>query len=171
MNRCAECGFDWDGDDSAAVIRKAGERYPRPLSRFLAGEDPDTVLRTRPEPGVWSALEYACHTRDMFRFYGDRVERVLTEERPQLSGSDVDELAANYNREDPAAVAAALTAAAVALADRLDGADTAAWDRIGIGSDGDERTIRVLARRAAHEAHHHLLDVGRVLRAVREGST
>ena len=170
MFRCDECGFDWEGDDSADVIRKAGERFPRPLSRFLDGEDPDAVLRTRPAPDVWSALEYTAHVRDMFEFYGGRVERVLAEDRPQLAGHDVDELARGYNAEDPADVAAALTTRATALADRLDGLDASQWARMGIGSEGDERTVAVLARRAAPEAHHHMLDVGRVLRRVRQGS-
>jgi len=39
---------------------------------------------------------------------------------------------------------------------------------VGIGSDGDERTVHELAGRLVHEGHHHLLDVGRSLRAVRE---
>lgn len=168
MHRCDECGFDWDGDDSVDVIRKAGERFPRPLSRFLDGEDPDLVLRTRPSPQTWSALEYSAHVRDMFEFYGGRIERVLTEDRPQFEGHDVDELARGYNDEDPATVAAELTKAATALSDRLEALDDAQWARVGIGSEGDERTVAVLARRAAHEAHHHMLDVGRVLRSVRQ---
>jgi hypothetical protein len=104
----------------------------------------------------------------MFRFYGERIERVLTEDRPQLEGSDVDELARGYNDEEPTIVADALSASAFALADRLDGLEPLEWTRVGIGIDGDERTVTVLARRAAHEAHHHMLDVGRVLRAVRQ---
>jgi hypothetical protein len=39
--------------------------------------------------------------------------------------------------------------------------DDAAWGRVGIGSEGDERTVLVLARRAAHEVVHHLMDVER----------
>jgi hypothetical protein len=44
--------------------------------------------------------------------------------------------------------------------------DTDQWARVAIGSDGDERTVLTLARRAAHEAHHHALDIRRVLAAV-----
>ena len=48
------------------------------------------MLRTRPEPTVWSALEYAAHTRDAFTFYAERIERVLNEDRPQLTPFDFD---------------------------------------------------------------------------------
>jgi hypothetical protein len=171
VSRCDECGFDWDGVESADTIRKFGERFPRPLTRFLNDEDPDIVLRTRPEPAVWSALEYAAHTRDAFAFYADRIRRAVTEDRPQFVLMNPDRLCEErrYNEEDPAATASGLSGAATELADVLDGLDDAQWQRIGIGVDGDERTVSRLARRAAHEGHHHMLDVGRVLRRVREG--
>jgi hypothetical protein len=170
LRRCEECGFDWDGTDSVDVIRAAAERYPRPLSRLLTGEDPDVVLRTRPEPRVWSALEYAGHVRDTLDFYCDRVERAVTEDRPQFGPLDHEALCEErrYNEEDAVRTAAGVTEAAVKLADYLDGLDDDQWDRVGLGTDGDERTVRELARRAAHESHHHLLDIGRVLRAVRQ---
>jgi hypothetical protein len=167
---CEECGYDWDDDAPADGLRKYAERFPRPLSRFLKDEDPDVVLRTRPEPTVWSALEYAAHTRDAFGFYAERIERVLTEDQPQLAPFDFAEAAEKraYNDEDPATVAAALALVANDLADRLDALEASQWERIGIGSEGDERTVRRLARSAAHEGHHHMLDVGRVLRHVRQ---
>ena len=74
---------------------------------------------------------------------------------------------ARYNEQDPEAVATALAGAAGALADRVDGLDADKWTRVGIGSDGDERTVLVLVRRAVHEGQHHLLDIGRVSRSVR----
>ena len=51
--RCEECGFDSDGLDPSGLIeqlRKFPTRYRAPLTRFLPGEDPDLVLRTRPSP-------------------------------------------------------------------------------------------------------------------------
>jgi hypothetical protein len=172
MTRCEECGFDWEVTpaDAIAGLRAAAERFPRPLSRFLSNEDPDVILRTRPEPAVWSALEYAAHTRDAFAFYDDRITRVLSEDHPQLVRADFDILCEerHYIDEDPATVAEGLAGVGRALADRLDALDDAQWERVGIGVDGDTRTVLVLARRAAHEAAHHLLDMGRVLRHVRQ---
>jgi len=41
------------------------------------------------------------------------------------------------------------------------------WERAGT-RDGEHRTVLDLARRGVHEGTHHLLDIGRVLRAVRQ---
>jgi hypothetical protein len=171
---CEECGFDWDATGPAEAVEmlgRLGPRYRAPLTRFLAGEDPDALLRTRPAPGVWSALEYAVHAAVAVDWYGDRVRRVLTEDRPRLpaygfaAACDAD----RYNERDPAETVDAVAAACRGLVALLDGLEEGGWARVGLGSDGDERTVLVLARRAAHEAHHHLLDIGRVLRRTRGG--
>ena len=173
MTRCEECGFDWEcaGTEAAAEVRGAGKRFVAPLTRFLPGEDGDGLVRTRPEPTVWSALEYAVHMRDALDFYAQRISRVLTEDRPQMHAVGFDAACEErrYNEEDVARVVAQMSQVSTHLADLLDTLDDASWARIGIGSDGDERTVLTLARRAAHECHHHLLDVGRGLRRVRAG--
>ena len=71
--RCDECGFVYaevSPEDAAEKLRSFGRRYRAPLTRFLAGEDGDTMLRQRPEEGVWSALEYAAHVRDVLALWG-----------------------------------------------------------------------------------------------------
>ena len=171
--RCEECGFDWDEtgpSELPTAIRDLGRRFTPPLTRFLPSDDADAVVRARPAEGVWSALEYAAHTRDALRFYQGRIDRVLAEDRPQLEAWGHDEVAVRerYNEQDPAAVQVELADAATGLADVLDGVDAQAWQRVGLGIDGDERTVTVLARRALHEGVHHLLDVGRSLRAARQ---
>ena len=49
MERCEECGFD-PADlrpaDMVVAIRSFGRRYQAPLTRGLAGEDLDTIVRT-----------------------------------------------------------------------------------------------------------------------------
>jgi hypothetical protein len=169
---CEECGFDWGAvgpAEAVTALRSCARRYQPPLTRFLPGEEPDVVLRTRPEPVVWSALEYAVHVGVALAWYQQRIQRVLDEDRPQLAAygfgpaCDRD----RYNERDAAEAVAGVASAAEALADLLDGLDQSAWERLGIGSDGDDRTVLALARRAVHEGHHHLLDIGRVLRRVR----
>jgi hypothetical protein len=169
--RCEECGYDWEQapDEAVTQLRTFGRRFRAPLTRFLPGEDPDTVLRTRPDPATWSVLEYAAHTRDVFGFYDERVARVLAEDRPQLAAFGFDAACAErrYNEQDPSQVADELDAAAESLAGRAAGATPADWSRVGLGSDGDERSVLALVRRAVHDGHHHLLDIGRVSRRVR----
>ena len=173
--RCDECGFDGDAmanADLAEACRKFAKRYRAPLTRFLPNEDGDAVLRRRPAPEVWSALEYAAHTRDVFAFYRERIERVLAEDRPTLHavGFGDREEEQTYNDEDPATTADGVTGEAAAVASLLESLDADAWQRVGLASDGSgaERTVRVLAERVVHDAHHHLLDIGRSLRAARE---
>jgi hypothetical protein len=172
VTTCDECGFDWDGgpDQLISALASLPRRFVAPVTRFLPGEDGDAVVRTRPEPSVWSALEYVAHVRDALLFYEQRIRRVLAEDRPHLAayGFDAACEARHYNHEIPADAAEAVGQAATSLADLLGSLREDAWGRVGIGSEGDERTVLVLARRAAHEGHHHLLDVGRGLRHVRE---
>lgn len=170
--RCEECGFDYealDPSDVPAAIRSFARRYRAPLSRFLPGEDGDALVRERPAPDTWSALEYAAHVRDVFAAYDRWIGRCLTEDRPVLDGPTPDALAAErrYNEEDPAAVAEAVAANAERLAATVEAVPAGGWDRIGLRRD-EERSVRFTARRAVHEGSHHLLDIGRGLRAVRE---
>src|SRR5438445_724088 len=107
--RCEECGFEYDSvqpADAVTQIRRFPKRYRAPLTRLLPGEDV-AILRTRPEPTTWSALEYAAHVRDIFGAYGERIQRTLAEDRPVFDGMDPDTLAVEgrYNEQDPEIVA------------------------------------------------------------------
>lgn len=171
---CGECGFDARAMSDADLVGACSSfvrKYRPPLTRFLPGEDGPSVVRRRPSAEVWSALEYAAHTRDVFAFYRERIERVLAEHRPLLTAVGFDDLAetAAYNDEDPSVVADAVTAEAAALAATLSAVTDEGWARVGLASDGsgDERSVRLLAERAVHDATHHLLDIGRSLRAAR----
>jgi hypothetical protein len=173
---CDECGFDapsMTDDDLVAALGSFGRRFRAPVTRFLPGEDGAVVVRARPAPDVWSALEYVAHVRDVLAFYRERVARVLAEDRPLLEavgfGARPEE--AGYHELDPVTVAGELAVEADALAALLGPLPPDGWARVGLASDGSgaERSVRVLAERAVHDAHHHLLDVGRSLRAARSG--
>jgi hypothetical protein len=169
---CDECGFDYEAlatADIPAAIRSFARRYRAPLTRFLPGEDGDALVRARPQPATWSALEYAAHVRDVFENYGRWIDQTLSEDRPVLEGPGPEELAVErrYNSDDPAAVADALAENAERLAATVEAVPPDGWDRVG-RRRGDERSVLLSARRAVHEGSHHLLDVGRGLRAVRD---
>lgn len=171
-NECEACGFSDEGiapADVVAALRGFGRRYRAPLTRFLSGEDGDALLRTRPAPDVWSALEYACHVRDVLRWYDERVGAALVEDRPEMLGPTPDEAAERdrYNEQDPAAAAGALAANAERLAATFESMPDSGWERIYFRR-GYEWTVLFTARRSMHEGSHHLLDIGRGLRAVRE---
>lgn len=114
---------------------------------------------------MWSALEYTAHLRDALAWYGARIHRVLAEPTPQLAGFDFRAACESraYNDDPPDVTRSGLREAGEALAGELRGLDTPQWERVGLGSDGSPRTVATLARRAAHEASHHLVDVQKVL--------
>jgi hypothetical protein len=170
--RCEECGFEYESvgpADIPGAIRSFVKRYRAPLTRFLPGEDGDAILRRRPEPDTWSPLEYAAHMRDVFARYDGWIQRCLEEERPVLLGASPHELAAagRYNEDDPAGVADALATNAQRLATTVEAVPDDGWDRTGRRRD-EEWSVLLMSRRVVHEGGHHLLDIGRGLRAGRE---
>lgn len=172
--QCAECGLVYESvppGDAVVAIRSFARRYRAPLSRGLADEDLDEVVRRKPAPDVWSALEYACHVRDVFLVQRLRIERALVEDAPVFEPMGRDERAVDdrYNEQDRDVVADALAVNAEALAVTLAGVDAGDWTRTAIYPfpQPTERTLLWVSRHTVHEGTHHLLDIGRVLRAVR----
>ena len=171
MERCEECGFD-PADllpaDMVVAIRSFGRRYQAPLTRGLAGEDLDAIVQASPGPGVWSAVEYASHVTDVFRTFDDRVRFALAGEEPDDPVVDWEALVAaaspGLKREQ---VAEDLADAADSLATTLAELNGHEWAFPGLTGRGREVKVVELATIAVHEGSHHLLDIGRVLRAAR----
>ena len=168
---CAECGFDFDATDPSTVgerIAKTGKRLRAPLTRGLKDEDLDAVLRTRPEPDHWSALEYACHIRDAMNLNVERFKILETEDRPEFVAWDIEGSVTerNYNGQDPTAVADEIDAVAEALVAAFDAVPADGWDKFGVRGEL-EFSRDWMARNVQHEVEHHLLDIGRTLRTVR----
>jgi hypothetical protein len=171
---CEECGFDY-GEVSVAEaiagIRELGRKCEAPLTRGLKGESLDDLLRAHPLEGTWSALEYACHIRDVLAVQRERVTTALVEDdyAPKPMRRDERVTEDRYNEQDPRAVVAAITANGVALADTFDALTPGQWTRTMTYNYPvkEVRTLEWIAVHTLHEGRHHLLDVGRVLRAAR----
>ena len=152
---CPECGFDTMGFPAEAVpgmIMANAAAWPPAL---------EGDARTRPEPDKWSPLEYACHVRDVFRLYDQRLELMLSRDDPLFPNWDQDETAVadRYGEQDPAEVAAALRRAAFAIAGRFETVTGDQWRRTGARSDGARFTVETFARYLVHDPVHHLYDV------------
>ena len=149
-------------------MRSFPRRYREKLLGFTddTDQDPDAVVRRRPEPSVWSALEYTAHVRDMLEWMADAIRRMNHEREPTVDAFDPDQRALDdrYNDQDPVHVLDGLTAAADRLAVVLRDVDAGDWDRLGHFPWGS-RDMLTMARNAVHEGAHHLRDVDRVLRA------
>ena len=157
---CPECGFDASTLDPGAVagmVRDNAAAWRGVLSR------PRDQLTVRPSDDRWSALEYACHVRDVLRLYDQRLALMLTEDDPDFANWDQDETATaeRYNDQDPADVATGIDDAARAIADRFDSVVGSAWQRTGNRSDGASFTVDTFARYFIHDPVHHLDDVAR----------
>ena len=67
MERCEQSGFVYEDDGFEAVpgeLVELGSRCATVLRHAMAGPLLAARLTRRPEPEVWSVLEYACHICD-----------------------------------------------------------------------------------------------------------
>lgn len=152
---CAECGWQpIELSDAPALLRASVERWRTAMSRPGAS--------TRPDPAVWSPVEYACHTRDMVRLLGERTQAMLDAGDPQFTDWDGDAKAVElaYWQADPTATAADYATCADATISVLDSVRAGQWSRPGHRSDGMPFTVATLTQYLMHEVEHHLHDVG-----------
>jgi hypothetical protein len=110
---------------------------------------------------AWSSLEYACHVRDVYARYADRIEAMLNEDDPLYPNWDQDAsaIAEGYDEQDPETVVGNLRANAEALAGRLERITVAQWERPGRRSDGASFTVNSISRYMIHDPIHHVWDV------------
>jgi hypothetical protein len=174
MDRCEPCQFVYSDVDATALPERFtsfGARYRAvllPPDRSAAWPG---ILRTRPEEGVWSALEYACHVRDVFLVQRDRLYIALVEDKPAFAPMHRDRRVtlARYNQQDPEEVAEQLSLAARLIAQAFGALDAAQLQRRCIYNfpAPAERSLLWVGQHAVHEGEHHLRDVERVLTRVR----
>jgi len=158
---CPECGFvaaDVARDDLGRLVRDDAAGWAAVLGQPGATDRPDET--------TWSALEYACHVRDVHRIFGGRLALMLDEDEPTFANWDQDVTAVEdrYDLQDPETVATELVAAAAAVATTYDGlrrATEETWARRGLRSNGSEFTVDSLARYHLHDVLHHSHDVRR----------
>src|SRR5919112_2502352 len=87
--RCEDCGLAAGEVDPQTVADRA----------YVAAEEWVQILRSspavevRPEPGVWSPLEYGCHVRDVYQVFDERVALLLAEDHASFANWDQNETA------------------------------------------------------------------------------
>jgi hypothetical protein len=159
VQSCPACGFDASAcshTDVADLIRANAAEW-----QGLA--DDGRIVAGRPDPQTWSSLEYACHVRDVFARFDQRMALMLAEDDPLFPNWDQDATADEdgYDEQDPSTVITDLVANAHAIASRLDGIEGEQWDRPGRRSDGSAFTLASLSRYLVHDPIHHVWDVTR----------
>ncbi|HET8879575.1 MAG TPA: DinB family protein [Arthrobacter sp.] len=153
---CPECGFDAAASTPATAPGQLASMLPRWRAVLRR---PDAT--ERPDPDTWSALEYACHVRDVFTVFDHRLDLMLTTDGARFGNWDQDQAAVDqdYAAADPAEVSAALTAEGEQVAASFSRVPVQDWDRTGLRSNGSSFTVLTLAQYFLHDVVHHLHDV------------
>jgi SAM-dependent methyltransferase len=160
---CPDCGFAAPGLDLARL--PGAIRDNATLWEVVLGTDDAAV---RPDPHVWSPLEYACHVRDVNELFARRVRQMLAEDDPAFENWDQDRAAvdADYGSQKPVVVASEVVASADVVAALYESVAGDQWQRAGTRSNGDRFTVDTLARYHLHDLVHHAHDVSHVTKRV-----
>ncbi|MCU1435435.1 MAG: methyltransferase type 12 [Pseudarthrobacter sp.] len=153
---CPECSFDASTVTPSTVPGTVESMLPRWRAVLRRPE-----VTERPDEDTWSALEYACHVRDVFALFDQRLNLMLESEDARFADWDQDLTAVekDYANADPAVVSAELTAEGEQIAESFAGVRESEWGRKGLRSNGSEFTVLTLAQYFLHDVVHHLHDV------------
>lgn len=154
--RCPECGFDASTFPSTEV----GTRLRDEVAVWRAALS-EPGCTARPDAATWSAVEYACHVRDVCSLYDRRLQLMLSEDDPLFMNWDQDETAVDqgYEDQDPDEVLKGIEVAAEQVAASFDDVRDEQWQRPGRRSDGAVFTVDTFARYFVHDVVHHGWDV------------
>ena len=125
---CPECHFDASSATPATVPGSIESLIPRWLAVLRR---PDAAQR--PDDHTWSALEYACHVRDVFALFDQRLNLMLAEDDARFEDWDQDRTAIekDYANADPAEVGRELAAEGHQAAESFAGVHEDDWGRKG----------------------------------------
>lgn len=163
MERCDSCEFvyaDHVGDDLIENIRLLGPKF-----RAILVDDAVTLeaLHWRSASQEWSAIEYACHVRDVLLVQRERLFLALVEDTPTFVPMYREERARldSYNTQLPQIIAVQIGVAADLFANACMNLDAASWERTCIYNfpNPTPRTLRWLGAHTLHEGEHHLRDI------------
>jgi DNA segregation ATPase FtsK/SpoIIIE, S-DNA-T family len=174
VDRCEQCDFMYDElgiSELPDTIRSLGTAYRSRLESGVDDAEQGRLLRRRPAPQVWSALEYSCHFRDVLLAQRERLYLALVEDTPRFWSIHRDErvILARYSDDSLEEVAPEVDLAANLIARAFARLDDAQWQRrciYGYPAPA-RRTVAWLARHTVHEGRHHLRDIDNVIRATR----
>jgi hypothetical protein len=164
MDTCPDCGFTYGLAARADIASSLGE-FGRQIAGGLIGSP--VQLTTRRRPDQWSALEYACHVRDVLLMQRDRIYVALVEEEPSFKPMYREQRVAfdRYNEQAPEVVSAQLLMAAAMLAHSFDGLADDQWDRPLIYGfpESSRQTVEWVGHHTLHELVHHQADIAGIL--------
>ena len=156
---------------TARCIRRSrstrSRAFPRRFTEALApaspSEDNDAVIRTRPAPDVWSALEYAAHVADSARRRSPRsFSACTTEDKPDdrvLGSRRAGQSPTTTTNKPKTPCSRAWPAAPTRLVEEAEQRRRQRLDAHRRVSRGANATCSIMLQNAVHEGVHHLKDV------------
>jgi hypothetical protein len=163
---CDECGMVYGDHGPAEVVDAVRAISPR-WRELVTGVE-DDLLRQRPDPDTWSAIEYGWHLGSGLDWMADAIDATVAGTDGEIAwfGHEQDVREADPRARDRDEVTTRLDQATSRLAVVLARIDDDGWERTARFPWG-ERDVLDTARNAVHEGVHHLDDVRRVLGRVR----
>ena len=165
VETCAECGFDaaeYTRDDLLGTLRALA-----PIWRSMTANVDAGTLTRRPAPAVWSAAEYAAHSRDITGVMDFLLQLTLDQDHPVLGPApDPPEPAVPPTIDRVISELDQRVAKLNGRASRMAAAD---WTRLLTVGDTTADAAWLVAH-AVHDGTHHLRDAGRGLHALGAGA-
>lgn len=155
---CGGCGFGWSLTSREAI--RIVEELPTRCRTLLAGH---TGYERHPDL-AWTPAAYVSHITDNLRNWAERLAGARLAGAIDVPGYDPDLIAEarHYNEIAPAAALWSLERAVDTWAESV---NAALDDRVVLqhATRGTQRAEDV-ARNNAHDGHHHVWDIKRILR-------
>ena len=153
---CRECGFDWSMPEAAArkLVAEGNMRYRLTLRKAHGSE-------RHPDLG-WTIAGYVAHVADNLAIWAERMAGVARGTPTQLAGYDENELAA-ARRYNELTLPGTLWSMEHAARNWLSVIDAVPDEMVMTHPErGEIRRVDV-KRANAHDLHHHLWDIIRIL--------
>lgn len=167
---CDECGFDGgliDMSEAVAMLRSLGDRWA------LVFTHSEELLRARPAPDVWCAVEYSQHTTHATgsiewaaREFVDGRSPDWSQMPPDLAGQ-FEHTDHDCDRFEIVSTLDELGSAARSMAAFAESLTPEALDRRADYRGGRIVNTAAVLRHALHDAEHHLLDIRRGIARLR----
>ena len=146
--------------DKHAVHLKLVDRLRRQAAevrRLTKGMD-EAALATRTVPGKWSPKELVCHLRRMEQIFGDRFNRLLTEDNPPVVpySPEGDEAFTALTQQTAEGLLEDYLNEREALCRRLEALSPAEWHRKGRHPEYEHYDVHFQAEYMAHHEAHHI---------------
>jgi hypothetical protein len=133
------------------------EGAPRKLREAVAGLTRQQ-LEARPIAGKMSTLEVVCHIADFDPVLSDRMKRIITHDRPTLTGVDESRYLASlcYHDRDVEEELRIIELTRSQMARILRKLPAEAFQRIGLHTERGELTLEKMLAIANYHIPHHL---------------